>query len=48
LIAALAESSATDLEVFSNNCGVDSVGLGVLLGLGRIRRLTAEGDSGNR
>jgi 3-oxoacid CoA-transferase subunit A len=41
LIAALAESSATDLEVFSNNCGVDGVGLGVLLGLGRIRRVTA-------
>ena len=41
LIAAIAESSATDLEVFSNNCGVDGVGLGVLLGLGRIRRVTA-------
>ncbi len=41
LIAALAESPATDLEVFSNNCGVDGVGLGVLLGLGRIRRVTA-------
>jgi 3-oxoacid CoA-transferase subunit A len=41
LIEALAESGATDLEVFSNNCGVDGVGLGVLLGLGRIRRVTA-------
>ncbi len=41
LIDAVAGSSATDLEVYSNNCGVDGVGLGVLLGLGRIRRVTA-------
>ncbi|MET0897723.1 MAG: CoA transferase subunit A [Mycobacterium sp.] len=41
LIRALAESAATDLEVFSNNCGVDDHGLGILLGLGRIRRVTA-------
>lgn len=41
LIAAIAASSATDLEVFSNNCGVDGVGLGVLLGLGKVRRVTA-------
>ena len=33
LIAAIAESSATDLEVFSNNCGVDGHGLGILLSL---------------
>lgn len=41
LIDAIAASSATDLEVYSNNCGVDGVGLGVLLGLGRVRRVTA-------
>lgn len=41
LIAALADSGVDNLEVFSNNCGVDGVGLGVLLGLGRIRRVTA-------
>jgi 3-oxoacid CoA-transferase subunit A len=41
LIEALAESGATDLEVFSNNCGVDGQGLGVLLSLGRVRRVTA-------
>ncbi len=41
LIEALAKTSTTDLEVFSNNCGVDGVGLGVLLALGRIRRVTA-------
>jgi 3-oxoacid CoA-transferase subunit A len=41
LIRAIADSSATALEVFSNNCGVDDHGLGILLGLGRIRRVTA-------
>jgi 3-oxoacid CoA-transferase subunit A len=41
LIAALAELGSGDLEVFSNNCGVDGEGLGVLLDLGRIRRVTA-------
>jgi 3-oxoacid CoA-transferase subunit A len=41
LIDALAEAGVDDLEVYSNNCGVDGVGLGVLLGLGRIRRVTA-------
>lgn len=41
LIDALAESGVDDLEVYSNNCGVDEVGLGVLLGLRRIRRITA-------
>lgn len=41
LIAAVAESGARDLEVFSNNCGIDGVGLGLLLNLGRIRRVTA-------
>jgi 3-oxoacid CoA-transferase subunit A len=41
LIDAIAQSSATDLEVFSNNCGVDGFGLGVLLSLGRVRRVTA-------
>lgn len=41
LIRAIAESSARDLEVFSNNCGVDGHGLGILLLLGRIRRVTA-------
>ncbi|MFK0159442.1 CoA transferase subunit A [Streptomyces sp. NPDC090499] len=41
LIAALAEQGADGLEVFSNNCGVDGIGLGILLDLGRIRRVTA-------
>ncbi|MYR08855.1 3-oxoacid CoA-transferase subunit A [Gordonia sp. SID5947] len=41
LIEAIAELPSADLEVYSNNCGVDDHGLGVLLSLGRIRRVTA-------
>lgn len=41
LIEALAESDVTDFEVFSNNCGVDDYGLGILLSQRRIRRVTA-------
>ncbi len=41
LIAAIADGDATDLEVFSNNCGVDDYGLGILLAANRIRRITA-------
>lgn len=41
LITAIAHSDATDLEVYSNNCGVDGRGLGILLAGGRIRRVTA-------
>ncbi|KQY01305.1 succinyl-CoA--3-ketoacid-CoA transferase [Mycobacterium sp. Root135] len=41
LIQAIADSNATDLEVFSNNCGVDDHGLGILLSNRRIRRVTA-------
>ncbi|OZF52958.1 CoA transferase subunit A [Rhodococcus sp. 14-2470-1a] len=41
LIEAIAATDATDLEVFSNNCGVDDHGLGILLAIGRIRRVTA-------
>lgn len=41
LIAAIADSEATDLEVFSNNCGVDDHGLGILLCKRRIRRVVA-------
>ena len=41
LIDALAATDVTDLEVFSNNCGVDGHGLGILLAAHRIRRVTA-------
>ena len=40
LIHALHARGATGLEVVSNNCGVDGRGLGVLLGDGRIARVT--------
>lgn len=38
LIAALLESGVGNLETVSNNCGVDGIGLGVLLENNRIRR----------
>jgi 3-oxoacid CoA-transferase len=41
LIAALLEKGVTDLDVVSNNCGVDDWGLGLLLRQKRIRRMTA-------
>ncbi|MEB3980976.1 CoA transferase subunit A [Mycobacterium sp. 663a-19] len=41
LIAALVDSGVTGLETVSNNCGIDGVGLGVLLQHKRIRRTTA-------
>src|ERR1700744_1585115 len=41
LIDAVLAAGTTDLEVVSNNCGLDEVGLGLLLGAGRIRRAIA-------
>lgn len=41
LIDAVLASGVDDLEVFSNNAGVDDWGLGLLLGAGRIRRMVA-------
>ncbi|TSD99949.1 CoA transferase subunit A [Skermania sp. ID1734] len=41
LIAAIAAGDATDLEVFSNNCGIDDHGLGILLRSKQIRRVVA-------
>lgn len=41
LIRALLDTDVTDLEVVSNNCGVDGWGLGVLLSQRRIRRIVA-------
>jgi 3-oxoacid CoA-transferase subunit A len=41
LIDALLETGTTDLEVFSNNCGVDDWGLGILLGARQIRRMVS-------
>ena len=41
LIAELHRAGVSDLEVVSNNCGVDDWGLGILLGDHRIRRIVA-------
>ncbi|MDQ1616831.1 MAG: 3-oxoacid CoA-transferase subunit [Actinomycetota bacterium] len=41
LISALHDSGSTDLQVVSNNCGVDDWGLGVLLADHRIARMTS-------
>ena len=41
LINALFEAGVGDLEVISNNAGVDGWGLGLLLGAGRLRRVVA-------
>ncbi len=41
LIEALLAQGARDLDIVSNNCGVDDWGLGILLGAGRIRRMTS-------
>lgn len=41
LIAGLLERGVNDLEVVSNNCGVDDWGLGLLLNAHRIRRMVA-------
>ena len=41
LIAALLDSGADDLEVVSNNCGVDGWGLGQLLETRQIRRMVS-------
>ena len=41
LINAVLEQGTRELEIVSNNCGVDGWGLGVLLEAGRIRRIRA-------
>lgn len=41
LIQALLEAGTSDLEVVSNNCGIDDWGLGLLLAQRRIRRMVS-------
>ena len=48
LIEALLEAGVDDLEVVSNNCGIDDWGLGRLLSAGRIRRMVASYVGENR
>ena len=48
LLGALLRSAADDLEVFSNNAGVDDTGVGLLLAAGRLRRIVASYVGENR
>ena len=48
LISAIHEAGITDLEVISNNCGVDDWGLGILLSDKRIRRMVSSYVGGNK
>ncbi|MGH3706469.1 MAG: CoA transferase subunit A, partial [Agromyces sp.] len=48
LIRAILERGIRELEVVSNNCGVDGWGLGELLAAGRIRRVIASYIGENR
>jgi 3-oxoacid CoA-transferase subunit A len=48
LIQALLDSGVDDLEVVSNNAGVDDWGLGLLLAAGRLRRIVASYVGENR
>ena len=48
LIGALLDAGVGDLEVVSNNAGVDDWGLGLLLGAGRLRRVVASYVGENR
>lgn len=41
LIQALLDAGPRDLEVVSNNAGIDDWGLGLLLSAGRLRRVVA-------
>ncbi|MDQ0095345.1 CoA transferase subunit A [Paeniglutamicibacter psychrophenolicus] len=41
LIRAVLESGVGDLKIVSNNCGTDEQGLGILLGAGRISKMTS-------
>src|SRR5579862_7982091 len=48
LIRALLDSGTDELEIVSNNAGVDDWGLGLLLGAGRLRRVVASYVGENR
>jgi 3-oxoacid CoA-transferase subunit A len=41
LIKAIAKAGYKDLDIISNNCGIDGVGLGILLDAGRVRSMTS-------
>ncbi len=41
LIKAIGRAGYKDLDIISNNCGVDGVGLGILLDAGQVRSMTS-------
>ena len=41
LIAAIHRKGVKDLDIISNNCGIDGVGLGILLAAGQVRSMTS-------
>ncbi len=41
LIKAIGKAGYKDLDIISNNCGVDGVGLGILLDAGQVRSMTS-------
>ncbi|MGB1015964.1 MAG: CoA transferase subunit A, partial [Nannocystaceae bacterium] len=41
LIKALHRKGTKDLDIISNNCGIDGVGLGLLLNNGQVRSMTS-------
>jgi 3-oxoacid CoA-transferase subunit A len=41
LIAAIHRKAVKDLDIISNNCGIDGVGLGILLAAGQVRSMTS-------
>jgi 3-oxoacid CoA-transferase subunit A len=41
LIAAVARRAIKNLHIISNNCGVDGLGLGILLDAGQVRKMTS-------
>lgn len=41
LIKAIASAGHRDLDIISNNCGIDGVGLGLLLDAGQVRSMTS-------
>ena len=41
LIAAIARKGIGDLDIISNNCGIDDKGLGILLYAGRVKKMTS-------
>jgi 3-oxoacid CoA-transferase subunit A len=48
LIQALLDANVADLNIVSNNCGVDDWGLGILLAKGRVRKMTSSYVGENR